>query len=207
MQTIAIIDYGAGNLRSVARALAAAAPAARIVVVNTADDLAQADRLILPGQGAFADCMRGLSAATGMIATLNDLVLKRKVPFLGVCVGMQLLMTTGLEHGATAGLGWVGGVCAPLQTEARLPHMGWTGVKPTRAHPVLDALSPQRHMYFAHSFVAQPEAAHAIAALADHGGPFAAAIAQDNILGVQFHPEKSQAAGLDLLARFAVWTP
>ena len=203
---VALIDYGAGNIRSAERALVAAG--AQVVVTDKSEDIAQAERIVLPGQGAFDDCMRGLRERTGLIEALSDAVLKRGAPFLGICVGMQLLAEKGLEHGDHAGLGWIGGVCRPLQAGAadRVPHMGWSEVTPARDHPVLSPLAPARHAYFAHSFVLDPPE-EAIAAAAMHGERFAAAVARDNIVGVQFHPEKSQAAGLALLAAFLTWKP
>ena len=211
MQTIALIDYDYGNVRSVERALAEAGRRAGIAcdVRLTRDPafVAIADRVVLPGQGAFAACMGALVANGPLLSALTGSVQTRRVPFLGICVGMQLLMTTGLEHGEHAGLGWIPGVCAPLETSERLPHMGWNAVAPVKAHPVLDGLSPERHMVFMHSFVVAPADDAAIAARTTYGAPFVSAVARDNIVGVQFHPEKSQAAGLDLLARFLDWSP
>lgn len=202
----ALIDYGAGNIRSAERALAQAG--AEVRVSANPEVIAAAERIVLPGQGAFDDCMAGLEARPGLIEALELAVQTRGVPFLGICVGMQLLAETGLEHGARPGLGWIGGVCRPLHPGAqdRIPHMGWNEVTPTKAHPVLDALSPARHCYFAHSFVLDPPV-EALAATAQHGERFAAAVARDNLIGVQFHPEKSQAAGLALLERFVAWMP
>ena len=211
MQTIALIDYDYGNVRSVARALAEAGRRAGIAcdIRLTRDPafVAAADRIVLPGQGAFAACMGALAANAPLLAALTDAVRVRRAPFLGICVGMQLLMTTGLEHGAHAGLGWIEGVCAPLETSERLPHMGWNAVAPAAAHPVLDGLSPERQMVFMHSFVVAPANPADVAARTSYGAPFVSAVARDNIVGVQFHPEKSQAAGLDLLARFIAWSP
>lgn len=207
MQTIALIDYGAGNLRSVAQAMAAADGDVRVVVTGDPAMVLTADRVILPGQGAFADCMAGLCAQAGLLDALFEKVRRRGAPFLGICVGMQLLMRVGLEHGETAGLNWIDGACRKLETRERLPHMGWSKVTPRGGHPVLAGLAPEKYMYFAHSYAAWPVDDTAIAAHTMHGPPFPAAIAADNLIGVQFHPEKSQAAGLDLLARFARWSP
>lgn len=211
MQTVALIDYGSGNVRSVERALAEAAlRAATSVDIRLTNDpafVADADAIVLPGQGAFASCMNALTADAPLLAAMTAAVRDRRTPFLGICVGMQLLMTTGLEHGEHAGLGWIDGVCRVLETPERLPHMGWNAVTPLRAHPVLDGLAPHRHMVFMHSYVVEPSSADAVVATADYGAPFACAIARDNMIGVQFHPEKSQAAGLDLLARFLAWRP
>ena len=207
MARIALIDYGAGNIRSAERALMAAG--GDVVVTDDPVVIAEAERIVLPGQGAFDDCMAGLEARGGVIEALEDAVRLRRTPFLGICVGMQLLAETGLEHGARKGLGWIGGVCRPLKAGPgdRIPHMGWNEVRPSQpAHFVLEPLLPSRHCYFAHSFVLDPPA-EAIAATTTHGETFASAVAAGNIVGVQFHPEKSQAAGLALLQRFIEWTP
>ena len=211
MQTIALIDYDYGNVRSVERALAEAGRASGVAcdIRLTRDPafVAAADRIVLPGQGAFAACMDALVANGPLLSAVTETVQARGVPFLGICVGMQLMMTRGLEHGEHAGLGWIAGDCAPLATDERLPHMGWNAVTPVKAHPVLDGLSPERHMVFMHSFVVAPVNNAAVAARTTYGASFVSAVAQDNIVGVQFHPEKSQAAGLDLLARFLDWSP
>ncbi|MET0181791.1 MAG: imidazole glycerol phosphate synthase subunit HisH, partial [Caulobacterales bacterium] len=157
MQTIALIDYGAGNLRSVERALEAAAAQAampsRVVMTDDPAIVRSADRIVLPGQGAFDDCMKGLEARSGVIEAMDERVRQKGAPFLGICVGMQLLADEGLEHGGYRGLGWIGGVCRPLKTGAaeRVPHMGWNEAEPLRAHPVSAPLSPARHVYFCHS--------------------------------------------------------
>jgi glutamine amidotransferase len=211
MQTIALIDYGSGNVRSVARALAEGARrgghACDIRLTHDPDFVARADRIVLPGQGAFAVCMDGLDADRALRQAMTEAVRGRGAPFLGICVGMQLLMSEGLEHGVHQGLGWIPGVCRRHVGEERLPHMGWNAVAPVMQHPVLDGLAPARHMVFMHSFVVEPTDDAAIAARTEYGAPFASAIARDNLVGVQFHPEKSQAAGLDLLSRFIAWSP
>lgn len=208
MKRVALIDYGSGNVRSVERALAAAGGGGvEVRLTNDPQFVTDADSIVLPGQGAFASCMSALSADAPLLAAMTQAVRGKRTPFLGICVGMQLLMTKGLEHGEHAGLSWIGGVCRVLETAERLPHMGWNAVTPTRAHPVLDGLAPHRHMVFMHSYVVEPDSADAIVATADYGASFACAIARDNMIGVQFHPEKSQAAGLDLLARFLAWRP
>ncbi|HVY87050.1 MAG TPA: imidazole glycerol phosphate synthase subunit HisH [Caulobacterales bacterium] len=206
MSRIALIDYGAGNIRSVHRALAAGG--GDVVVTDDPDIVRQAERIALPGQGAFDDCMSGLESRTGLVAALEEAVLKRGAPFLGICVGMQLLAETGLEHGERKGLGWIGGVCRELRPGAynTLPHTGWNEVRPTRPHPVFDALAPAKHCYFNHSFVLDPPK-QTIAAITEHGETFCSGVAKDNMVGVQFHPEKSQAAGLALIARFVTWSP
>lgn len=206
MTAIALIDFGAGNIRSVERALARTGKP--VVVTDDPDLVARAERIVLPGQGAFADCMAGLTSRPGLIQALEEAALQRGVPFLGICVGMQLMAETGLEHGTHKGLGWIGGVCRELVVAENdiLPHTGWNEVSPTRAHPVLEGLAPARHCYFNHSYVLAPPD-EAVAAVTTHGERFASAIARDNLVGVQFHPEKSQAAGLALLARFVDWKP
>lgn len=206
MAEIALIDYGAGNIRSVERALNAAG--GRVVVTDDPEIVRRAGRIVLPGQGAFADCMNGLSSRAGLIEALEERVRKQGAPFLGICVGMQLLADRGLEHVETRGLGWIGGVCRELKVGAGdiLPHTGWNEVRPIRGHPVFGALSPVRHCYFNHSFVLEPPT-ETRAAETEHGEIFAAGVARDNLVGIQCHPEKSQAAGLALLARFIEWTP
>lgn len=212
MQTIALIDYGSGNVRSVARALAEGARRAGRVcdvrLTSDADFVARADRIVLPGQGAFHTCMDGLSANAPLLAAMTEAVRGRGAPFLGICVGFQLLANKGLEHGERKGLGWLGGVCRKIETgpAERVPHMGWNEAIVTRAHPVLAPLAPQRHVYFCHSFVlAPPESA--VLAQSAHGERFCCAAGEGNIVGVQFHPEKSQDAGLALLSAFADWKP
>lgn len=208
MGVVALIDYGSGNLRSVEKALAAAGGDVR--TTDDADVIRDAERIVLPGQGAFADCMNGLSARTGVIEAMTEAVRQRGAPFLGICVGMQLLADKGLEFQETPGLGWIGGVCRPLERTdpaIRIPHMGWNAAKIARPHDVLDALAPDTHMFFMHSFIHDPADSADVAAATDHGETFASAIARDNIVGVQFHPEKSQAKGLALLARFLEWRP
>jgi glutamine amidotransferase len=155
--------------------------------------------------------MNGLTAISGMVEALREGAIERARPFLGICVGMQLLAARGLEHGEHAGLGWIGGVCRRIDTtgdrEARVPQTGWNGARVVRAHPVLDALAPEAYVYFNHSYIVADAPAAAIAAETRHGEVFASALARDNILGVQFHPEKSQTRGLALLAGFLDWSP
>jgi glutamine amidotransferase len=203
---VALIDYGAGNIRSAERALAQVGAAVDVTADPAA--IARADRIVLPGQGAFAQCIAGLKAKPGVIEALEEAVRRRGVPFLGICVGMQLLAEYGLEHERSEGLGWIAGICRKLMTgpAERLPHMGWNEVAPL-SHPVLAVLAPARRMYFAHSFILAPANPEHIAARTEHGETFASAVASANLLGVQFHPEKSQAAGLALLARFLDWRP
>jgi imidazole glycerol-phosphate synthase subunit HisH len=210
MQTVALIDYGSGNLASAEKALLAAAHAANrrreVRITADPDFIARAHRIVLPGQGAFAQCMDGL-IKTGVIAAIRDNVQTRGAPFLGICVGMQLLMSAGFEDGETTGLDWIGGDCRALETAAHLPHMGWNEIAPLRAHPVLAPDGRGNHFYFAHSYVCTPRDAQDTLATCAHGAQFAAAIGRGNMLGVQFHPEKSQAAGLALLGRFLDWKP
>ncbi|MGN5376048.1 imidazole glycerol phosphate synthase subunit HisH [Sphingomonas hankookensis] len=198
---IALIDYGAGNLRSVANALQAAG-ARHLSITSDPDAVGKADRIVLPGVGAFAACMHGLTAIPGMIDAMRSRVLDGGVPFLGVCIGMQLLATTGEEFGTHAGLGWIDGTVRrlPASPGVTVPHMGWNDVNPAAPHPLL----VPGEAYFLHSYAFAGE--HVLATT-DHGGPVTAAIGRDNLLGVQFHPEKSQRYGIALLERFLEWRP
>jgi glutamine amidotransferase len=210
MQNVALIDYGSGNLRSAEKALIRAADgAAKIVVTSDPQAIADADRVVLPGVGAFAACMRAFQARPGLEEALNQAVRQQGKPFLGICVGMQLIADRGLEFGETQGLAWIPGHVRriePNDHSAKVPHMGW--------HELIDPHGPAMiagiaaaPMYFTHSFAFFPEDEQDVAAWVDHGGKFPAAVARDNIAGVQFHPEKSQSAGLALLARFLEWRP
>ena len=203
--SVALIDYGAGNLRSVENALKAAG--ARDVRVTADPDVVRhAERIVLPGVGAFAACMNALSAVPGMVDALNERVIGQGAPFLGICVGMQLMADAGEEFGTHKGLGWIRGSVAKLEPNdprARVPHMGWNDVVPVEPHPLI----VPGEAYFLHSFafrVADPEV---LAATTDHGGTVTAAVARDNMIGAQFHPEKSQAYGLAFLSRFLDWRP
>ncbi|WP_017671216.1 imidazole glycerol phosphate synthase subunit HisH [Blastomonas sp. AAP53] len=202
-ERVALIDYGAGNLHSVHNALKAAG-AASIAVTDDPAVVRAADRIVLPGVGAFAACMGGLSALPGMIDALEARVLGDKVPFLGICVGMQLLADRGLEHGTQQGLGWIGGEVRPMEATAtiKVPHMGWNDVAPVAGAPLIEP----GEAYFLHSYHFVAADGADVAAVTDHGSPVTAAVARGNILGVQFHPEKSQAYGLGLLRRFLDWT-
>ncbi len=214
-----VIDYGSGNLRSAAKALERAASGlgdGRAVTVSAEPErVAAAERLVLPGVGAFADCMRGLGAVPGLVDALREAVIARGRPFLGICVGMQLLATVGREHGDHAGLGWLPGAVLPLAVPSpepagrplKVPHMGWNEVRVERDHPVLAGLVPGAHAYFVHSYHFVPARAEDRLATVDYGGPLAAVVGRGNILGTQFHPEKSQAVGLRLLADFLRWRP
>ena len=212
-QRIAIIDYGSGNLRSVEKALDRAAREAGIPAVTSVTDdpeeICRADRLLLPGVGAFGACMAGLAARAGVLEAMEHVALIDERPFLGICVGMQLLAETGLEFGTHRGLGWIQGVVKPLSLNdpsLRLPHMGWNGVEVSAPHPLFDGLD-EEHFYFAHSFHFEAGNIAHLIATSVHGERFAAAIARDNIAGVQFHPEKSQHAGITLLKNFLEWNP
>ena len=214
-QTIAIIDYGSGNLRSAARAfervIAENELAASVKVTADPGIVAAADRIVLPGVGAFAACMEGLGALPGMVAALEEAVLGQKRPFLGICVGMQLLAETGFEYGASPGLGWVPGQVRrimPQDPGLKVPHMGWNEVAPLAPHPVLPVSGEtDGHAYFVHSYHFEPANVDDLLATTDYGGPIAAAVARDNIIGVQFHPEKSQGYGLALIRHFLDWSP
>ncbi|MFW2829472.1 imidazole glycerol phosphate synthase subunit HisH [Sphingomonas sp. ID0503] len=202
---IALIDYGAGNLRSVENALIAAGAEG---VTVTADPAAvrNADRIVLPGVGAFAACHAALAALPGMVEALNESVVKGGRPFLGICVGMQLMATAGEEHGRHSGLGWIGGTVRRLEPGGALkvPHMGWNDVRLAGGDT---GLLVGGEAYFLHSYAFDADDPAHVAATTDHGGPVTAAVARDNMIGVQFHPEKSQAYGLAFLARFLAWKP
>ena len=200
-ETVALVDYGAGNLFSVHNALKAAG-AGRIAVTADPIGIGMADRIVLPGVGAFGAAMRALSAVPGMIEALNDVVIQKGRPFLGVCVGMQLMAESGEEHGSTAGLGWMRGRVRALTAspELKVPHMGWNDVRPRTAHPLVT----EGEAYFLHGYAYQGEG---VLADTDHGAAVTAAIGRDNMAGVQFHPEKSQGYGLALLTRFLEWRP
>jgi len=204
-ERLALIDYGAGNLHSVENALRAAGATAVEVTADPRVVLA-ADRIVLPGVGAFRACMDALSAIPGMVDALNRRVLWDGRPFLGVCVGMQMMADAGEEFGRHPGLGWIPGTVAklePADPAARIPHMGWNDVTPVIDHPII----VPGEAYFLHSFAFHPTDASDLAATTDHGGQVTAAVARDNLVGVQFHPEKSQAYGLALLQRFLEWRP
>jgi glutamine amidotransferase len=210
MTSVVLIDYGSGNLPSAAKALGVAAgDSARVVVSDDPAVVARADRLVLPGVGAFAACMSALAERPGLIEAMTQAVVRRGAPFLGVCVGMQLLATRGLEFGVTKGLDWIGGevrLLEPADRSAKIPHMGWNALT-VSDHALLSGLPAQPHMYFTHSYAFYSDDEATVAATCDHGGAFTAMVARDNIAGVQFHPEKSQANGLRLLTNFLEWRP
>jgi len=215
--SVAIVDYGSGNLHSAAKAFERAARDAGldqpVVVTSDPEVVARADRVVLPGVGAFADCRRGLDAVGGMVAALEETVRKKGRPFFGICVGMQLLAERGREYVVTDGLGWIAGEVdriVPNDPGLKVPHMGWNTLNVVRAHPVLDGLAlgaQGLHAYFVHSYQLKPAQRADLVADADYGGPVTAIVARDNIVGTQFHPEKSQRFGLALIANFLQWTP
>jgi imidazole glycerol-phosphate synthase subunit HisH len=215
--SVAIVDYGSGNLHSAAKAFERAAHDAGldqpIVVTGDPDAVARADRVVLPGVGAFADCRRGLDAVAGMVEALDRAVRRNGHPFMGICVGMQLLAERGREYEVTGGLGWIAGEVdriAPSDPDLKIPHMGWNTLNVVRSHPLLDGLTlgPQGlHAYFVHSFALNPAQRSDLVAQADYGGAVTAIVGRDNIVGTQFHPEKSQKLGLRLIANFLKWKP
>lgn len=205
---IALIDYGAGNLHSVHNALKAAG-AEQVAVTADPNIVRGAQRIVLPGVGSFKTCAEGLKAIPELVDALEERVLQGGVPFLGICVGMQLMAERGLEHGATPGLGWIEGQVEPIERTdpaIKVPHMGWNDVAPLPHHDGAELVVPGE-AYFLHSYHFVPDHGRDVAAMTDHGGGLVAAVARDNLLGVQFHPEKSQAYGLGLLARFLDWRP
>jgi glutamine amidotransferase len=216
--TTAIVDYGSGNLRSAAKAFERAAAEAgsgeSILVTSRPEEVAAAERIVLPGVGAFADCRRGLAAVPGLEAALGEAVIGRGRPFLGICVGMQLMADCGREFETVEGLGWVPGevvaiepFSSPGDPSLKIPHMGWNELLPRLAHPVLAGLPAGTHAYFVHGYHFRPATPADLIAETDYGGPLAAAIGRDNLIGTQFHPEKSQMAGLRLIANFLRWRP
>ena len=218
--SVVIIDYGSGNLRSAAKAfervIADNALNLDVIVSNDPAQLNKATRIVLPGQGAFGDCMNGLSSIPGMIEALGENVIKKAKPFFGICVGMQLMATRGLEHGEHQGLNWIPGDVVKMQPsdpKLKIPHMGWNGLTVAQPqHFVLQGITKNSNntlpdFYFVHSFVFECKDSKNIAAWCDYGGKFAAIVAQDNMIGCQFHPEKSQGAGLDLIRGFLRWNP
>lgn len=212
MATIALIDYGSGNLASAAKALARAAEGTKYEIVTTADPdaIRTAERIVLPGVGAFADCMQGLSSIPGMVPTLREKVLKQGAPFLGICVGMQLLATVGKEFGDHLGLGWIAGEVvkiAPSDPSLKIPHMGWNELAIVQKHALLNGIDNGAHAYFVHSYHFVPALPDDLVATTDYGQTLTAIIANENIAGTQFHPEKSQATGLKLLSNFLSWKP
>ncbi len=217
MQRVVLIDYGSGNLHSAAKAFERAAREgeadARILVSDRAEDVGAADRVVLPGVGAFADCRRGLERVPGMIDALEGVVRRRGRPFLGICVGMQLMATRGLEFETTAGLDWIAGevrAIEPNEPSLKIPHMGWNTLHARALHPLLDGIAIGEqglHAYFVHSYHLVPAERRVVVAETDYGGAVTAIVAKDNMAGTQFHPEKSQTLGLELIANFLKWQP
>jgi imidazole glycerol-phosphate synthase subunit HisH len=215
--SVAIVDYGSGNLHSAAKAFERAARESGheqpIVVTSDPDKVAMASRVVLPGVGAFADCRRGLDDIPGMIDALNESVCEQGKPFFGICVGMQLMAERGLEYQVTPGLGWIGGEVdriTPTDASLKIPHMGWNTLNMMQPHPLLEdiPLGPDGlHAYFVHSYQLKPAQRADLVAQADYGGPLTAIVGRDNMVGTQFHPEKSQRLGLALIANFLRWAP
>jgi glutamine amidotransferase len=215
--SVAIVDYGSGNLHSAAKAFERAARESGhdqpIVVTGDPDEVARADRIVLPGVGAFADCRRGLDAVPGMVDTLEENVRKKGKPFFGICVGMQLMAERGREYQVTPGLGWISGEVdriAPKDASLKIPHMGWNTLNVTRKHALLDGIptgDDGLHAYFVHSFELRPGRRDDLLAQTEYGGPLTAIVGRDNMVGTQFHPEKSQKLGLALIANFLKWQP
>ena len=215
--SVAIVDYGSGNLHSAHKALERAAREAglglSVSVTSDPDAVLAADRVVLPGVGAFADCRAGLDAVPGMVAALEETVHRRGRPFLGICVGMQLMAARGLEYITSTGLGWIGGdvtLLEPADPDLKIPHMGWNTLDTARDHALLAGIptGPDGwHAYFVHSYHLSPADPSDVVARADYAGPVTALVARDNMAGTQFHPEKSQALGLALLTNFLRWRP
>jgi len=214
MSVVALIDYGSGNLRSAEKALARAAAERglkrEIVVTPDPAIAAKAGRIVLPGVGAFADCMSGLTKLPGMVEALREAVLVRRVPFLGICVGMQLMASVGREFGDHKGLNWIGGEVVritPSDPDLKIPHMGWNELRFVRNHALFADIDSGAHAYFVHSYVFKPADKTHLLATTEYGGVVAAVVGRDNIIGTQFHPEKSQATGLTFLGNFLGWKP
>ena len=207
---VALVDYDSGNLHSAEKALALAGreAGAEVQVTSDPETVLRADRIVLPGDGAFPACRAALDAVPGMVEALREAVLTRARPFMGICVGMQMLADTGFEYRETPGLGWIPGQIRAIDAPGlKVPHMGWNDLHIHQPHPVLDGIATGDHAYFVHGWrFATADPAHLIAS-ADYGGPAAAIVGRDNILGTQFHPEKSQAMGLRLIANFLRWRP
>jgi len=215
--SVVIVDYGSGNLHSAAKAFERAARESGhdqpVVVTSDPAAVARADRVVLPGVGAFADCRRGLEEISGMVEALNETVRQRARPFFGICVGMQLMAERGREYQVTSGLGWIAGDVdriRPSDAELKIPHMGWNTLNVRRQHPLLDGIpvgADGLHAYFVHSYELKPTNQSDLIAQCDYGGPLTAIVGRDTMVGTQFHPEKSQKLGLKLIANFLKWTP
>lgn len=213
---IAVIDYGSGNLRSAVksfeRAAREASISADVVLVDKPEDVLIADRVVLPGVGAYADCRRGLGASSGMIDALNEVVITKARPFFGICVGMQLMSSRGLEKQTTQGLDWIGGDVVEIKLDdpsLKIPQMGWNTIDLTRDHPLFEGIKTGpdgKHAYFVHSYHFVPEDPDDVLASVQYGGKVTAVVAKDNMIGTQFHPEKSQELGLSLITNFLKWS-
>ncbi|HZX83892.1 MAG TPA: imidazole glycerol phosphate synthase subunit HisH [Reyranella sp.] len=216
-RTVALIDYGSGNLHSAGKALERAAreggTGLQVIVTSDPDAVRRAERILLPGVGAYADCRRGLDAVPGMVEALTEAVIEKGRPFLGICVGLQLMATRGLEHGITKGLGWIAGdvvKITPDDATLKIPHMGWNSLDMRRPHALLEGIptgADGLDAYFVHSYHLEPARPDDVVATSEYGGSITAMVARDNIAGTQFHPEKSQRLGLALLANFLKWAP
>jgi glutamine amidotransferase len=209
-----IIDYGSGNLHSALKAFErAAGGSGQIDITSDPDEVRKAERIVLPGVGAFKDCHAGLMAVPGMRETLQEQVIARGKPFLGICVGMQLMATRGLEHDITQGLGWIAGDVKPItptDSNLKIPHMGWNTLNAKRPHALLDGIALGEsglHAYFVHSYQLEAALPEDVIATSDYAGPITAMVGYDNMAGTQFHPEKSQTLGLALIANFLRWKP
>jgi glutamine amidotransferase len=216
--TVAIVDYGSGNLRSAAKAFERAAREAgtheRVLVTSEPREVTEADRIVLPGVGAFADCRAGLYGVPGMVEALQREVIERAKPFLGICVGMQLMATRGVEYGIHAGLDWIAGDVVRIEPKGqggkdhlKIPHMGWNELRELKPHALLEGIAERDHAYFVHSFQLKASRPETVLGVVDYGGPVTAMVCRDNLAGTQFHPEKSQATGLRLIANFLSWKP
>jgi imidazole glycerol-phosphate synthase subunit HisH len=210
MKTV-IIDYGSGNLHSALKAFErAAGKTGQVSVTSDPDMVRKAERIVLPGVGAFKDCYEGLNAVAGMRETLQDQVIVRGKPFLGICVGMQLMATRGLEHDITKGFGWIAGDVKPItpaDPTLKIPHMGWNTLDVKNSHPLLAGIDAGAHAYFVHSYHLEALLPDDVIATTDYAGPITAMVGYDNLVGTQFHPEKSQTLGLALIANFLAWKP
>jgi len=215
--SVVIVDYGSGNLHSAAKAFERAARESGhqqpIAVTSDPEKVVRADRIVLPGVGAFADCRRGLDEIAGMVDALEQSVRKNGRPFFGICVGMQLMAERGREYQVTPGLGWIAGEVdriKPSDPDLKIPHMGWNTLNMLKTHPLLEdiPLGPDGlHAYFVHSYELRTAQRADLVAQADYGGPITAIVGRDNMVGTQFHPEKSQRLGLALIANFLKWAP
>ncbi len=213
--SVAIVDYGSGNLHSAQKAFerAAADAGMRVSVTSDPEVVRRAERIVLPGVGAFADCRRGLDNVPGMVEALEESVIRRSRPFLGICVGMQLLASRGLEHGIAAGLDWIPGEVVPIEPtlpDLKVPHMGWNTLTPNQDHALFAGIPTGDnglHAYFVHSYQLRASDPGLVIATTEYGGPLTAMVGRDNIAGTQFHPEKSQKLGLALIGNFLRWSP